>query len=100
MARRPRVRDYKAEYWRPKAKRLIVDTRFDVFYDERGGINAPRVQDLGRELGWDRLYHAVELKNEMERLYQAGRVAEAHRLWLDRDDDFPDWFWHYHKWTA
>lgn len=91
-----RVRDYKREYWRPKALALIDEVNFPIFY----GRSESDVLALGDEYGWDTLTKNLRYKREMEDLWWDGYERKAHQMYLDADDDFPDWFWQYHAYDA
>jgi hypothetical protein len=91
-----KARDYKREYWRPKALALIREIQFPLMYR----IPNRDITDLGEEYGWDRLTKALRIKQQMEDLYWDNDRDKAHRLWLKRDADFPEWFWWYHIYNA
>lgn len=54
---------------------------------------------LGEEYGFDELTRNLRIQAHMQELYwrdEPGDRDAATRIYLERDDDFPEWFWRYH----
>lgn len=123
MARKPRVRDYKAEYARrkqreqerAKAEKRAFDlkrarghgnTRLKSKIKRLADTRAPwepevdeeELYEIGETEGWDVLEQALDEQHEMFELWLNNDYEGARQVWLHRNSDLPDWLYHYHGW--
>lgn len=121
MAKNKRVRDYKAEYARRKQlerERAAKEGRAFSMARARGhgkarirkrieNLNATKapferevtvadVEIMAQDVGWDVVEEALDRQVRMNQAWLDNNDELAHELWESRNEDLPDWLYHYH----
>lgn len=115
----PKKRDYKAEYARRVAKEKArakqqgrpyssaqarghgsktkewVERKARSMVDDYA-VTPEEIMQLGKAHGYGRLKKALEMRDEMDRLYHLQKYTSATSLYRQRDTLFPDWMYYYH----
>lgn len=84
---------------RARYERGASRTDYDRFLRDQERYYGRDRDDVKEELrGFDRgaIIDAANLQREMQRLFDAGDVESARRLWETRDENMPAWMFFYH----
>ena len=85
-----RKRDYKWEYMQQRVRDMHkTKAPWEQFDTEA-------VYDVAREHGPEVVTEALRLRKEMQKAHEVGDTGKAHRLWMERNPELPDWLFHYH----
>lgn len=61
-----------------------------------GDVDVNDVEELAKEEGWDVVEEALDRQADMNQAWLDNDLERAHDLWAARNEDLPDWLYHYH----
>lgn len=99
--------DFKSTRYKAMARALLEDMDVEFYYGEKdfsrpyapASYTTEEYLELGDDLGYEDLVRNLRILRKMQDLYwedEPGDRDAATRMYLQRDEDYPDWFWRYH----